>query len=347
MPANAYGVAFVAQWRYSGARSALHRSEMARIVRGVPSGQLNSLNATLIGLQRGVLKKECVLRNLGVIFACMACSHPPKNLESPTMKFNAPSNIGCFLLISLCLYGLSAEAATLSDLYRQVPKPPADAGDALTWQRDGRIINPEFSRITAVLAAERAKNSALNGGEAPQARVSISASTTDSLEVQAASRGYADYLARTEGANASQAVLAKRKRWLQAAFGRKQMGISEKMAACTGACADSEAYQMLTQDRDRELKTEIRAWNALFDDWQKHRYGELIAADSRIAATAGAATTVQSRALLASYQAAMLDEIDLLLSITELCVLRVAAIIKGLDGPEPDGISGATKKTGK
>jgi hypothetical protein len=43
----------------------------------------------------------------------------------------------------------------------------------------------------------------------------------------------------------------------------------------------------------------------------------------------------------------MLDEIELLLSITKLCVLRAEAIVKGLDGSEPDAISGATKKAAK
>jgi hypothetical protein len=50
---------------------------------------------------------------------------------------------------------------------------------------------------------------------------------------------------------------------------------------------------------------------------------------------------------MASYQSAILDEIELLLSIPKICVLRAAAIIKGLDGSEPDGISGASKKAAK
>ena len=72
----------------------------------------------------------------------------------------------------------------------------------------------------------------------------------------------------------------------------------------------------------------------------------MISAESHFEATSGgaAATTEAGRKLMADSQAAMLNEVELLLSITELCVLRAEAIDRGLDGSEPDGNSGATKK---
>ena len=255
------------------------------------------------------------------------------------------------LAIALCFAAIVGHAATpLSDLYSAVPRPPADVTEALTWVRDGEIVQAKFVAAAAALAAERAKIATLNGGTMPSIPISVATSIPDSVEVQAA-RSFADYLAHAQGDAAPKAVLGKRKRWLQAAFGRSQLEISRSMAPCDTPCTDTaviEANKRLVSRRDYELKTEIRAWNAMFDDWKTKQFGALIAADTYIeAAGGGAATTAQGRSIIASYQAAMLDEIELLLSITKLCVLRAEAIVKGLDGSEPDAISGATKKAAK
>lgn len=256
------------------------------------------------------------------------------------------------LAIALCFAAIVGHAATpLSDLYSAVPRPPADVTEALTWVRDGEIVQAKFVAAAAALAAERAKIATLNGGTMPSIPISVATSIPDSVEVQAAARSFADYLAHAQGDAAPKAVLGKRKRWLQAAFGRSQLEISRSMAPCDTPCTDTaviEANKRLVSRRDYELKTEIRAWNAMFDDWKTKQFGALIAADTYIeAAGGGAATTAQGRSIIASYQAAMLDEIELLLSITKLCVLRAEAIVKGLDGSEPDAISGATKKAAK
>jgi hypothetical protein len=256
------------------------------------------------------------------------------------------------LAIALCFAAIAVHAATpLSDLYSVVPRPPADVTEALTWVSDGEIVQAKFVAVAAALAAERAKIATLNGGTMPSIPISVATSIPDSVEVQAAARSFADYLARAQGDAAPKAVLGKRKRWLQAAFGRSQLEISRSMAPCDTPCTDTaviEANKRLVSRRDYELKTEIRAWNAMFDDWKTKQFGVLIAADTHIEAVGGgAATTAQGRSIIASYQAAMLDEIELLLSITKLCVLRAEAIVNGLDGSEPDAISGATKKAAK
>ena len=257
------------------------------------------------------------------------------------------------LAVAFTLAAFSVQAATpLSYLYSAVPSPPADADQALVWMDGGEIVHAKFVAITAALAVERAKIAELNGGDPPSARITVPARLADTAEIQAAAGSYGEYLAKTEGADGPQAVLGKRKRWLQAAFGRNQMEISKEMTVCDAPCTDAtvlEANRRLMSRRDYELKTEIRAWNAMFDDWKTKRFGVVIAGDARIAATAGgtAAISAQGRSLMASYQAAMLDEIELLLSISKLCVLRAAAIMKGLDGSESDGISGASKKAAK
>ncbi|WP_373092573.1 hypothetical protein [Zhongshania sp.] len=255
------------------------------------------------------------------------------------------------LAIALCFAATVGHAATpLSDLYSAVPRPPADVTEALTWVNEGEIVQAKFVAVAAALAAERAKIATLNGGATPSIPISVATSIPDSVEVQAAARSFADYLAHAQGDAAPKAVLGKRKRWLQAAFGSSQLEISRSMAPCDTPCTDTaviEANKRLVSRRNYELKTELRAWNAMFDDWKTKQFGVLIAGDAHIEAAGGAATTAQGRSIMASYQAAMLDEIELLLSITKLCVLRAEAIVKGLDGSEPDAISGATKKAAK
>jgi hypothetical protein len=269
------------------------------------------------------------------------------------MMFISAKSIRRTFAFALTLGAIAAQAATpLSDLYSAVPKPPASAAEALTWLSDGEIVYPKYLEVATALAAERARIAELNGGKAPEASVTPPASIADSAEVQAAARNYANYLAKNQGAEAPAAVLSKRKRWLQAAFGQNQMQIAKAMTPCDTPCTDEaaiEANKSLINRRDYELKTEIRAWNAMFDDWKTKRFSAVIPADSSIGPTAGgtAATTAEGRSVLASYQAAILDEIELLLSIPKLCVLRAEAIMNGLDGSEPDGISGATKKAAK
>ncbi len=268
------------------------------------------------------------------------------------MMFKFSFSLRRILVLALSLSAVSAHSGTLSDLYDSVPRPPADAATALTWVKGGKIVQSDFVAINKALAAARTNITALNGGKMPEARVAVPASIADSVEVQAAAASYADYLAMNKGDKAPQAVLGKRKRWVQAAFGRTQMNISQKMTPCELPCLDESiviANQPLILARDQELKTEIRGWNAMYDDWKKKRFGAVMTADTRVAAAAegAAATTVQGRSLMASYQAAILDEIELLLSISELSVLRTEAIMQGLDGSEPDGISGATQKTAK
>lgn len=260
--------------------------------------------------------------------------------------------IRCFLFILLIGGAFSAQSATLGELYNGAPRPPADIDTALSWVKDGQIVQAEFLEFSSALANERAAIAELNGGEAPNEYVSVPETIEDNPAVQAAVRGYADYLANKQGEKAPQATLDKRKLWLQRAYGQQQMKISKKMTPCPGPCADASlqaANQPLIRQRNRILMLELRSWNALFDDWKKIRQRVVTAADTLIKASdnGALASSKDGRALIASYRASMVDEVALLLSITKLCVLRAQAIAKGLDGSEPDAISGATKKADK
>ena len=177
--------------------------------------------------------------------------------------------------------------------------------------------------------------------------------SADGPELRAVAKSFRHYLANNSGEDSPQAALSKRKRWLQRAYGQEQLEISQAMTPCATPCTDKAIYDAnipYLRQRQSILKLEIRSWNALFDDWKKTRRRELVAADTALqAALAGgvdAETDGGGEALVANYRAAMLKEIELMLSITKLCALRVEAIMKGLDGSEPDAISGATKKAG-
>jgi hypothetical protein len=263
-------------------------------------------------------------------------------ISSSTMRF-----LGAWAL-SVCT--LPVAAASLSDLFSAVPRPPADAATAVTWVEGGKIVHDPAVVLRQAIEAERQAIIALNGGAAPVAGTAVAAAPGDPVELQRAARAYGDCLMANSGERSPQAALAKRKRWLQRALGQQQMEVNRRMRPCPDPCTDPEILaenQQHLQARMRILDTELKTWNALFDDWKKTRAAYVIPGDLSLAAAAGVAegATPGGRSALASYRSAMLDEVEMLLSITELSVLRAAAITRGLDERTPDAISGATKKT--
>ncbi len=263
------------------------------------------------------------------------------------MILKSIANTRFFLAIAFTFSAFSAQAAALSDLYDKVPRPPSSLNTALSWVKDGEIVQAEYVAMTKAIADERARIIAANGGKMPESYTSVP-TISDSPEIKAAARGYSDYLLRNQGKNDPKAELSQRKRWLQMAYGGKQMALTRRMAPCAKPCTDPAALEKnkpLLKKRNFELHTEIQSWNALFDDWKKNRVGYIITADPLIAGAKP--TTAEGKAMMASYQAAMLGEVEYLLSITKLCLLRAEAIYNGLDGSESDAITGATKKAAK
>lgn len=244
---------------------------------------------------------------------------------------------------------LPVAAASLSELFSAVPRPPADTATAVSWVDDDAIVQAEVVALRQTIDSERKAIAELYGGVAPQPGQPAAAAPDDAPELQRAARAYAEYLAANGGERSPQAALAKRKRWLQRALGQQQMEVNRRMRPCPEPCADAEVLaenQRHLQARVRILDTELKTWNALFDDWKKTRGAYVIPGDLSIGAAIGVAASAspRGRAALASYRSAMLDEVEMLLSITELSVLRATAIMTGLDESVPDSISGATKK---
>lgn len=253
------------------------------------------------------------------------------------------------LIVLAAFFAVAASTAAVAaapiDLFNQVPRPPQDAAAAQGWVSDGRIVQPQLVAARQALEAERAGDIASQGAVASNAVAPATAG--GSAEVQRAARAFSDYQRANAGDHDPQAALAKRKRWLQRALGQQQMEINERIQPCPEPCADAAVVasnQKQLQLRMRTLDTELRTWNALFDDWKKKRSSYLVPGSQHLAAAEAVAAGADERQLMAQYHAAMLNEVEMLLSITELSALRAAAITRGLDGSEPDSISGATKK---
>ena len=231
----------------------------------------------------------------------------------------------------IAVFGLSsfnAHAASLAQLYDRVPAPPADVATALSWWQDGKIVAPEYQSFMQALEAERAATAALAGGTLPPITAAPTLDNTETVEVRQAATAFNAYLIEFSDKKEPSAALAKRTRWLQAAMG----GNLQKVLA-QGADADAKKARLAQQD--------ISQWNTLFADWTRSRSVIVDKAEVQIAATGeGAkATSPAGRMAIAKFRAAMLKEIEVALSVTELAVKRAWAIESG----QPDAVSSPTR----
>lgn len=248
------------------------------------------------------------------------------------------------LVVAALGLGLSnVRAASLSELYARVPSPPRDVGGALGWMQDGKLVAPDYVQFKQALDAERAAITAL-AGSYPELLAAPAPDPGEPAEVQGAVLAYNRYLAENADKNAPVAKLGKRTRWLQAAMGGRLGGLMEKMRPCATPCLDAAANaqnQPLLAQKERLAQQDIAQWTTLFADWRAGRAAMVDEAQRQIAAT-GEGTRAQGRAArtaLARYRAAMLTEIEALLSVTELAVKRAHAIETG----QPDAVSSSTR----
>ena len=237
-----------------------------------------------------------------------------------------------------------AQASSLVELFDQVPAPPADVGTALSWLRDGQIVAPEYARLKQAIEAERDAIAALNGGSFPAPTDHAPAApATEPPEVQGALRAYGDYLASNSGKQAPAPVLGKRARWLHAAMSGRLGAVLGAMKPCAVPCADAQllaANQPMLPARQELAEQDLKQWNSLFQDWRAKRRGVVSSAQDFMTATGDGshATSNEGRAGLASYRAAMLREIEVSLSVTELALRRANAI----ETADVDAVSGST-----
>ena len=245
-------------------------------------------------------------------------------------------------------FGLSmaphARAASLVELFDQVPAPPADVATALGWLRDGQIVAPQYTQLKQALATERADIATLNGGSFPESTGPAPTSPAgEPPEVQGALRAYADYLAANSGKQAPAPVLGKRARWLHAAMSGRLGAVLGAMKPCSSPCTDAAILatnEPMLPARQALAEQDLEQWNSLFADWHSKRRAIVASAQAFLAATGEGnhATSAEGRAGVAAYRAAMLREIEVALSVTELALKRANAI----EAADVDAVSGST-----
>lgn len=241
-----------------------------------------------------------------------------------------------------------AQATALGELIASVPAPPKDMATAVSWVQNGQIVEPDYLRFKQALDAERAAITALNGGTPPLMGPPPSPNIPEAAEIQAAIRGYDQYLDENAGAKEPKAALAKRTRWLQAAMGEPMVKLFEKWKPCPYPCQDpalvaaNAPFEAQKQDM---VEHDLRTWTSLFQDWKKTRTPIVGKAAAQITAAGDGAraATPDGRAAMAQYRAAILKEVELTLSITELAVRRTDAIARN----DVDAISSSTRNKAK
>ena len=232
------------------------------------------------------------------------------------------------------LAAFNARATSVQELMSTVPPPPRDVTTALSWLKDGKIVAPEYTRFKQALEAERASIVALNGGALPTDTLAPTLSAPESPEVQEAAKGYATYLEDNTGKKDPAMLLGKRARWLHAAMVDNFKALLGKMAPCPVPCADPAALaknQPVQGERYKLGQQDLDQWTTLFLDWQKKRSAVVNAAQAQLAAAGeGAkASTPAGKTAVARYRAAMLREVELTLSVTELALKRTDAVERG------------------
>lgn len=221
------------------------------------------------------------------------------------MRTVRPS-LALLILIGLLLPASSFAATPLTELYKSTPAPPKDPAMALAWVKDGKVVAPEIVTLESNLQAAQATALA----EAAKAAAGTKATAEDPAAVTAAADGYRAYAAANEGANAPEAVLGGRVKWLASRFS----GLKKRVAGTDRA----------GEVRDQELA----AYRSLFADWQTQRAPIVSKAQAELAA-AGEPTAIsspESRAAVQRYRAAMINEVEVLLGLTRFSVERAAGL---------------------
>jgi len=260
------------------------------------------------------------------------------------------------LVLSAALLAASAgwaavpASVTPADLMQATPPPPKTVDGAVAAVRDGTIVGADLVAFRQRLQAERSAIAERNGGGYPEPDTAAPVlPATATPAVLSAVRSYSSYLASNSGDRDPAKALSKRSRWVQRAKGQQQRDLAQRhppCEPCADAAASAENARYLAE-RSRLIGEELDMWNALFADWQKTRAPWLVTAQAQLPAAVAAASTQQEHAALAHYQAAMLKEVELLYSLTELAVQRADAFISNAGDHMPDALSGATKKPPK
>lgn len=251
-------------------------------------------------------------------------------------------------LAALLLLPLAADAGSAAGLLMSAPQPAANAEQALSYAADGEIVSAEYLAYEDQLKGFQAETSELNGGS--QTALDLPASVADALSpaFRPLAKTLENYRLQAQDKNDPTHLLGKRKRWLQAAMGGTQARINRQLTPCDTPCTDSDvaaSNQALLAQRRSSLNTELKAWNALFEDWRKTRMQLIQPLDTAADQVATPVPGSADAQLLATVRANLAREAELLYSISTLAALRADAIDSGMGKNVPDAISGATPKS--
>lgn len=230
----------------------------------------------------------------------------------------------------LGLSAFNARAGSPIEYWHQVPAPPESSVIAQQWWGQDAWRSSEVLSLLDQLEAEREQLLALS-------RTTVADRESTELQIS-----YARYQQQHGGDRAPDVLLGKRTRWLQAAMGGRLAKLLAKITPCPSPCTDSDlvARNAPHEARKQELlQQDLKQWGALFADWKGKRTALLRRGELETQEPKPESLGEKSRRAYIAYRRALLKEVELLLSVTELAVKRNAQISMG----KVDAVTGASR----
>ncbi|MDP9139799.1 MAG: hypothetical protein M3O62_03290 [Pseudomonadota bacterium] len=221
----------------------------------------------------------------------------------------------------------SASAAMPPDMARAA----SDPAYAQELQKKMERMTPQEKMAFAMQMQASTQNDALAAVKDPQA-------------VLAAIDAYNTYIQTTQMASSLVIELGKRTEAITAKFDAQQQNTAKKLKYCDVGCTDDAGVDANNRAVWAEKRTiadaELKAWAALFSEWQASRTATIAKAERDLAATGYGALSKSgtNRGTLNAYYGAMLSEVELLLSITRDAAERAAAVDRGAKANAAAGV---------
>ncbi len=142
-----------------------------------------------------------------------------------------------------------------------------------------------------------------------------------------------------------QVTLGQRSESIIAKFDAQQKNTAKKLKYCDVGCNDDAGTDANNRAVWAEKRTiadaELKAWAALFSEWQAERAPVVAKVERELAATGNGALSKSgtNKGVLNLYRSAMLSETELLLSITRDAAERAAAVDRGAKANAAAGVA--------
>ena len=142
-----------------------------------------------------------------------------------------------------------------------------------------------------------------------------------------------------------QVTLGQRTQAITAKFDAQQQNAVKKLKYCDVGCNDDAGVdannRAVWAEKRTIADTELKAWAALFAQWQAERAQVVTKVERELAATGNGALSKSgtNKGVLNLYRGAMLSETELLLSITRDAAERAAAVDRGAKANAAAGVA--------